>query len=161
MIHIVKGDMFAGGHDVLVNAVNCDGVMGAGLAKMFAVRYPRMYDAYRQICKAGKLQIGSVHSFQDRDTGIHIINFPTVGSLRELYQERKQVYDNVRRTLPAFVARLEDMQLRSDAIHSVGIPALGAGIMRGKWSILLCEITEACLSSKLADLDIYIYWPRG
>jgi O-acetyl-ADP-ribose deacetylase (regulator of RNase III) len=51
MIHFLKGDIFDAGTDAIVNPVNCVGVMGAGLAGKFKVRYPYNFIRYKEACK--------------------------------------------------------------------------------------------------------------
>ena len=43
MLEFRKGDLFESNCEALVNAVNCIGVMGAGIAHVFKVRYPDMF----------------------------------------------------------------------------------------------------------------------
>lgn len=59
MAHIQyqKGDIFESKAQVIVNTVNCQGVMGKGLALAFKQRYPDMFATYQQECKTGKLRI--------------------------------------------------------------------------------------------------------
>src|SRR2546423_10973283 len=53
-IEFVAGDLFANrfGAQALAHGCNCQGSMGAGIAKGFRERYPQMYEAYRRRCKA-------------------------------------------------------------------------------------------------------------
>ena len=44
------GDIFTSESRYLVNPVNEVGVMGAGLALRFKIRYPKMYESYREFC---------------------------------------------------------------------------------------------------------------
>lgn len=44
--------------NVLVNPVNCVGVMGAGLAKQFAVKYPQILEPYREACRNYQIEPG-------------------------------------------------------------------------------------------------------
>ncbi len=53
-------NLFGSGADILVNAVNTRGVMGAGLALQFKQRYPGMFAAYRDRCQSGLVSIGSL-----------------------------------------------------------------------------------------------------
>ena len=48
MIEFTKGDMFKIPVDVRVNTVNCEGVMGAGVALAFKNRYPDMFKDYKE-----------------------------------------------------------------------------------------------------------------
>lgn len=53
-IRFVSGDLFENEHDARAfsHGCNCQGSMGAGIAKTFRARYPAMYEAYRNRCKA-------------------------------------------------------------------------------------------------------------
>jgi O-acetyl-ADP-ribose deacetylase (regulator of RNase III) len=44
--------------DILVNLVNCVGVMGKGLALEFKNKYPKMFDFYKNQCKQTKVNLG-------------------------------------------------------------------------------------------------------
>jgi len=59
----------------LVNTVNCIGVMGAGLALEFALRYPGIEEKYEDDCKKRKVRIGTILTYKTDD--VLIINFPT------------------------------------------------------------------------------------
>src|SRR3954469_2974343 len=50
----VSGDLFDNAHDAqaFAQGCNCQGSMGAGIAKTFRARYPEMHDEYRRRCKA-------------------------------------------------------------------------------------------------------------
>lgn len=61
MLNIRHGDIFSDKEaDTFVNPVNCVGVMGAGLAKVFKNRYPDNYQAYRSYCRKGSLRPGGL-----------------------------------------------------------------------------------------------------
>src|SRR3954466_6113012 len=53
-IRFVSGDLFDSEHGAraLAHGCNCQGSMGAGVAKTFRARYPAMYEEYRTRCKA-------------------------------------------------------------------------------------------------------------
>ena len=44
--------------DVLVNTVNCVGVMGKGVALAFRTRWPSIMGPYREACRSGRLRPG-------------------------------------------------------------------------------------------------------
>ena len=75
MIKIVTGNLFESDADCLVNTVNCEGVMGKGIAYQFKLRFPENYKAYVSNCKEGKLRPGKMFVFSENDKTI--INFPT------------------------------------------------------------------------------------
>ena len=76
MIHYVSGSLFDKPYDAIVNAVNCVGVMGKGLALEFRNRYPDNYKDYRAICLKHGLQPGRLHITHFPNEPI-IINFAT------------------------------------------------------------------------------------
>ncbi len=53
-IKFVSRDLFDNDHHAkaFAQGCNCQGSMGAGIAKTFRERYPEMYDEYRRQCKA-------------------------------------------------------------------------------------------------------------
>jgi O-acetyl-ADP-ribose deacetylase (regulator of RNase III) len=61
MITFKSGDMFDGSYDVMVNTVNCVGVMGKGVALEFKSRFPEMFDAYEEACATGEVSPGVLH----------------------------------------------------------------------------------------------------
>ena len=75
MIKYFEGTVFNTPAKAIVNTVNCDGFMGAGLALEFALRYPDMLRDYEAKCKSKQIKTGLVDYFQEKD--ITIINFPT------------------------------------------------------------------------------------
>ena len=75
MITEKKVSVFNSGCDALINTVNCKGIMGAGLALEFKMRYPRLFDQYEQDCKNGYVKIGEIRKYEV--DGTIILNFPT------------------------------------------------------------------------------------
>lgn len=71
------GDLFQSCANILINTVNCVGVMGAGLAAQFKKRYPMMYKEYKKSCDAGEVKIGKLHVWHKPLLNEWIINFPT------------------------------------------------------------------------------------
>lgn len=71
MYDITEKSVFNVQADVLVNAVNTVGVMGAGIALEFKLRYPEMYKDYYTRCINNKVQVGKPYLYEN------ILNFPT------------------------------------------------------------------------------------
>lgn len=70
--------IFDVGANVIVNPVNCVGVMGKGLAEVFKSKYPENYKLYRAYCNTGHMVVGKVFVTCNSDVnGLTIINFPT------------------------------------------------------------------------------------
>ena len=60
MIIFKKGNLFDSECQTLVNTVNCEGVMGKGIALQFKQRYPEMFKEYKHECSIynGDLKLG-------------------------------------------------------------------------------------------------------
>lgn len=64
MIRYVSGDlMYSASHfHSIAHGVNCQGVMGSGIALAIRTSMPEVYTKYRQIYETGKLKPGFVHA---------------------------------------------------------------------------------------------------
>lgn len=74
-VAIIKGNIFMSKAQTLVNAVNTVGIMGAGIALEFRLRYPLMFEKYVDLCKKKQISIGKLWLFKAEDRWI--LNFPT------------------------------------------------------------------------------------
>ena len=54
MIKHIKCDIFKSGADVICHQVNCQGVMGSGIARQVKEKYPSVYETYYELCKLYK-----------------------------------------------------------------------------------------------------------
>lgn len=81
---LTGGDLFESGCSTLVNAVNCHGVMGAGIALEFKRRYPAMFVDYRHRCRRGEVRLGRPYLWRPEDgVGPSVLNFPTKDHWRD------------------------------------------------------------------------------
>lgn len=115
-------NIFDSNAQALVNPVNCVGVMGAGLARQFAKRYPKMLREYQEVCRDGELKPGLMHVYRLHNQR-YIINFPTKNHWRE------------KSRLEYIVSGLEELSvvLQEYMIDSIAIPALGCGLGGLDW----------------------------
>jgi O-acetyl-ADP-ribose deacetylase (regulator of RNase III) len=114
-IHYTTGDIFQSSAQVIVNPVNCRGVMGAGLALAFKQRYPALFAAYVQECQSGQLRIGQPRLY--RASQPWILNFPTKDHWRA-----PSKLEYIEQGLQFFAANYQPM-----SILSIAFPKLGAG----------------------------------
>ena len=145
---IVKiGNMFESKCTTIVNAVNCVGVMGKGIALEFKRRYPEMYDEYVDKCKVGEVKVGKPYVYNNAD-GMKILNFPTKDHWRSP-SRLSYVIDG----LNWFIKHYEEYEIKS-----IAFPALGCGNGGLTW-----ETVGAVMYNKLCDLpiDVEIYAPYG
>lgn len=145
-IQYQKGDIFDSSAQVIVNTVNCKGVMGKGLASAFKQRYPAMFAVYQQECKTSKLRIGRPTLYCDSTPWI--LNFPTKDHWR--FPSKLEYLE---KGLEFLVANY-----RKAGITSIAFPKLGA--QNGKLSWDEVGPLMAKYLSQL-DIDVYIYIADG
>ena len=146
MFHFVTGDLLQSDAYALVNAVNCEGYMGKGIAYQFKQYFPEMNAAYVKKCRAGQLVPGALHCYETENQ--LIINFPTKNKWRE---KSRMEY------ISSGLEQLSEI-IKSNSILSIAIPPLGCGNGGLNWS----EVKELILT-KLKPIEkiteIYIYEP--
>ena len=145
-IHYVKGDIFESKAQVVVNTVNCKGVMGKGLALAFKQKYPDMFVDYQRDCKTGKLHIGRPTLYQHSNPWI--LNFPTKDHWRH-----PSKLEYIEQGLEFLVDNYKNAK-----ITSIAFPKLGA--QNGKLSWDEVGPLMARYLSQL-DIDVYIYIGDG
>lgn len=75
MMHHCTTTVFNAGAQVIVNTVNCVGVMGNGLALECRLRYPEMFADYVARCRRGEVRIGAPYLYWYTPQ-FGILNFP-------------------------------------------------------------------------------------
>lgn len=70
-----KGDLFSTDAPAIGHGVNCQGLMGAGVAKIFKDKFPKNYQAYYDVCDLKFLQPGE--TFVRSEDGLFIFNMAT------------------------------------------------------------------------------------
>lgn len=147
-IEYVSGDILESNADVLVNPVNCQGIMGAGLALQFRKKYPEMFKSYFRYCMKGKLRLGGLFEYrlhyEDRGQKI-IICFPTKNKVEE---SSKLLY--IEMGIVTLIQRFEHI-----GITTIAIPKLGCGLGGLQW-----KDVNALLKYYLVDralLKCYVY----
>lgn len=122
MIKETVGNLFEANTEALVNAVNCVGVMGKGIALQFKQKFPKEYfNDYKKACQNGELAIGRVQIFQLKDVETNprfIVNFPTKNHWRE-----QSKIEYIKSGLHSLVKTIEHYEIRS-----IAMPALGCGL---------------------------------
>ena len=145
-------DLFDSGAEILVNAVNTRGVMGAGLARQFKQRYPSMFAAYRDRCQIGLVSIGSidVHVVEnDLSRRVIVANFPT----KEHWRDPSEL-----QWVEAGLVALRQVVVESRA-QSIAVPPLGCGLGGLNWSDVSERIVESMASVAEAGIDVFLYPP--
>jgi len=146
-IELAQGDLLKAEADAIVNPANIVGVMGKGLALEIKKRFPDVFAKYVVACKNGTIAIGRVQVVERATLPRFVINFPTKTDYRK---PSKMEYIDA--GLPDLVK-----QVRTFAIHSIAIPALGCGLGGLAWSDVKPRIVDAF--SALSDVRVLLYEP--
>lgn len=127
MISRVTGDILKSGADMIYIPVNRKGVMGAGLAKQFKEKYPRLYMRYREICETEWLYQPSIATTFEPDTPMFVM-FPTKDHWKDK-SDIKQIEAYLRFQFYELTQPVYDMDSGTGfEVGSVAIPPLGAGL---------------------------------
>lgn len=145
MIRYESGDLLQSQTVALVNAVNCQGIMGKGIAYQFKEMFPNNLKVYQDACRAGTFKIGDILIVNEKQK--LIVNFPTKDSWR-----KKSQYDFILQGLE----RLK-IEIISRDIKSISIPPLGCGNGGLEWSRVESMIKH--IFSDLESVDIVLYAP--
>lgn len=76
-ITFLRGNIFNTKMQTIVNTINCVGVMGKGIALVFKLRYPEMFDKYNELCKSKMIGIGKLWLYKAHNCPQWVLNFPT------------------------------------------------------------------------------------
>lgn len=151
MIRVVQGDLFESGADALVNPCNCVGVSGAGLAKVFAKRFPVEQAEYEQHARDGLLHPGELFTIGRSKPPRFLVYFPT-----KKHWQNTSNYEDVEAGLFALRA-----WLMTTPVRSIAIPALGCGLGGLTWSHVRERAERIlALASARGRRDITLYEPR-
>jgi O-acetyl-ADP-ribose deacetylase (regulator of RNase III) len=126
-IEFVSGNLFANAHEVeaFAHGCNCQGSMGAGIAKGFRERYPEMYEQYRARCKAEPRQFNLGDAWLWTAEGL-----PSVFNLgtQERFWHARASYEAIEQALIAMRQRAD-----KEGIGSIAIPRIGVGYGGLSW----------------------------
>jgi O-acetyl-ADP-ribose deacetylase (regulator of RNase III) len=151
MIEFTTGDLLQADVEAIVNAVNCAGVMGRGIALQFKNEFPQNFRAYEAACVRDEVQPGKMFVFETRSptNPKFIINFPTKRHWRG--KSRREDIDS------GLKALAEEVRIRG--IRSIAIPPLGSGLGGLNWADVRPRIVEALRGFN--DLRVIVFEPNS
>lgn len=157
MIEMIKGDLFQSKHPIIAHGVNCQGVMGAGVALQIRKRYPEVYRHYKAMCEdaagmdafneysttaqtnlLGKAQIIE----ENGDKIVNCFTQWTIGVGRQVS------YDAIATSL----TKTHDFAYQYDCLY-VAMPMIGAGLGGGKW-----EVISAIIDTTFTKIPAKVYY---
>lgn len=140
MLQFVNTSLLESDSQTVVNTVNTVGVMGKGLAKHFAEKYPEMLKPYKEHCKDGSLTTGKLWLWKAHDQWI--LNFPT-----KQHWKQPSKLEYIESGLKKFVEKYEERGIRE-----ISFPRLGCGNGGLDWNDV-----RPLMEQYLGNLPITIY----
>ena len=149
-IKIVRGNIFNTKAQTVVNTVNCVGVMGKGIALVYKLRYPQMFDIYQDYCKRHLISIGKLWLYKGDGTDPWVLNFPT-----KFHWKYPSKIEYIEQGLKKFVDTYDKC-----GITSVAFPMLGThngGLDKDAVRALMINYLSQCN----IPIEIYDYDPMA
>ena len=146
----INGNIFNSKCQTIVNTVNCVGVMGKGIALVHKLRYPNMYEEYREHCENKLIKTGTLWLYNKQQNAPWILSFPT-----KFHWKYPSKIEWVKQGLQKFVDTYEKR-----GITSIAFPLLGThngGLDINKVRKLMTEYLGKCK----IDIEIYDYDPNA
>lgn len=149
-IIIIRGNIFNTKAQTIVNTVNCVGVMGKGVALVYKLRYPKMFDLYSEYCKSKLIGIGKLWLYKGEPEAPWVLNFPT-----KFHWKYPSKMEYIEKGLQKFVETYNDK-----GITSIAFPMLGThngGLDKDE----VLSLMQKYLSRCDIPIEIYDYDPNA
>lgn len=134
MKHVI-GDITTVRHGIIVHQVNCQGVMGSGVAAALRAKYPIIWEKYHDRCRTVRGETGRTSALLGYaqlvpvDDGLWVCNL----FAQDMYGRDGRRYTSY----DAFDTGLQHLQQQLRPDHGeVHHPLIGAGLGGGKWEVL-------------------------
>lgn len=148
MLTVITGNIFNTKAQVIVNTVNDIGIMGKGIALVFKLRYPLMFDLYQQHCRDKLIEIGKLWLYRAEPNVPWVLNFPT-----KYHWKDPSKIEYLEKGLQKFVDTHQ-----SQGITSIAFPLLGThngGLEKND----VLALMEKYLSRCTIPIEIYEFEP--
>lgn len=146
-VKIINGNLLDATEDIICHQVNCQGVMGSGVAKAIREKWPEVYRIYHEHCRDcdGSELMGTV-CWTAIENGDRVV--------ANMFAQNLYGYDGNRYTsYDAFYKCLEDIKKSSFYIHSIAFPyKIGSDRGGASWDVIYAMICDV-----LGDRDVTIY----
>lgn len=136
---VIKDNLLNTQLQFIAHQVNCQGVMGAGVAKALRNKYPELYSQYQEDIRLnGKEDLLGTSTWFKAQDGKTIINL-----FGQLYYGRSGIYTNYNALKTAIIEAVKAIQndmMKEDGLQlCIAIPyGMGCGLAGGDWN----KVTE-------------------
>lgn len=150
MIIHKEGDIFTTEMPAIGHGVNCQGLMGSGIAVTVRNKYPDVHAAYVKFCKSPGLYGGDVFIVKSEVDGKYIFNLAS-----QIKKGRHATYELLEASLWGAFKALEDKEITGFAL-----PQIGCGIGGLKWHKALPIIEKVAAAYPAIDLELWTFNPK-
>lgn len=144
MLQHLVCDLFDSGADLICHQVNCQGVMGAGLARQIRFKYPHVFEAYKKRCvqhQRSRALLGTVQAVPI-DTNKYIVN---------IFGQWRYGTDRQHTDYNALECAFNTLNTHCRG-RSIAIPfKMGCNLGGGDW-----QVVQALIDKCLHDCTVYI-----
>ena len=136
--------------DCVVVTINCEGIMGGGIAAQCKEMYPEIYGTYKFACNEGMIKPGKLYFLKRGNEAGLVCLFPTKDEVR-----KDSTYGIVAAGLSSLRNQLQTPASK-ERIKSIAIPPLGCGLGNLEW-----DKVKALYEKFLSDCtqDIFLIEP--
>lgn len=149
-IKYIHGNIFNSKCQTVVNTVNCVGIMGKGIAQVYKLRYPLMFEEYKQHCNNKLIKPGVLWLFSKQKYAPWILNFPT-----KFHWKFPSKIEWIESGLLKFVETY-----KKKGITSIAFPLLGTH-NGGLDTSIVKNLMENYLGKCEIEIEIYEYDPSA
>lgn len=143
-LKFINGNIFNSKAQTIVNTINCVGVMGKGIALVYKLRYPLMFDIYKKHCNEKHIGIGKLWLYNQLPNAPWVLNFPT-----KYHWKYPSKIEYIEKGLIKFSETYKEKR-----ITSIAFPLLGThngGLDRDEVKSLMIKYLSRC------DIPIEVY----
>lgn len=157
MVTYKNGDLLASDCNVICHQVNCQGVMGAGIAKAIREHYPKVFEVFRNSYEVGTNKLGKidvVYIPEDRRFVVNLysqFDYRPHGKLHTDYSAFFCCLLELRRELSdyPYYHKTENKK------YKIGFPDhIGCGLAGGDWDIVK-KIIEVVFAEESWDVEVW------
>ena len=146
MITYKTGNLLESKAQVLVNTVNCVGVMGKGIALQFKEKFPLMFEQYKKVCGTLLTKGGDIWWYRMGVSDHYILCFAT-----KQHWKFKSKIEWIEYGLKSFVAEYKQLKIKS-----VAFPKLGCNNGGLDWETQVKPLMEKYLGNLKIEVEIYV-----
>lgn len=153
IVEYIKGNILDAPQKYIAHGVNCQNVMGSGVAKALFKEYSKIKTDYHDFCRdRTSYELLGMVDFVELEDQVHYGIFNCFTQEFYGYGKKKYVdYESIYECF-SYITKF----LNTSFYPELAIPKIGCGLAGGNWEIVSRIIDDATGD----DLDVYVYYLR-